>query len=33
MAESKEPVPDGTSSLDPHFQQKSRSNEFRVVQF
>jgi hypothetical protein len=33
MAESIEIDPEGTSSFDPHFQQKSRSREFRVVQF
>jgi len=33
LAESNDIVPEGTSSFEPHFQQKSRSREFRVVQF
>jgi len=33
IAESNGTAPDGTSSFDPHFQQKSRSREFLVVQF
>src|SRR5436190_23610413 len=33
VAESIGTVPDVTSSFEPHFQQNSRSSEFRVVQF
>src|SRR5438105_4508205 len=33
IPESNATAPEGTSSFDPHFQQKSRSKEFRVVQF
>src|SRR5436190_24359641 len=33
IAESIGTVPDVTSSFEPHFQQNSRSSEFRVVQF